>query len=104
MNLKIQIFSLIYSFGFGLFFSLVVNMHYNFLFSKKKWFRILINFIFVIDMSLLYFLILKFINGGILHLYFYLLIFFGFLIGYARTKKLRLILQRVINRNNKMNN
>lgn len=94
MSLKLQIFSLIYSFSFGFVFSLFVNLHYNFLFSKKKWFQIFINFVFVIDMSLLYFLVLKIINGGILHFYFYLLIFLGFLLGYARTKKLRLLLQK----------
>ena len=98
MTLQIQIFSLIYSLIFGVFFAVCVNFHYELLFSKKKWFQILINFIFVVDMALLYFLILKILNGGILHLYFFLLMFLGFLLGFIRTKKLRNILRKLTKR------
>ncbi len=96
MALQIQILSLVYSFVFGIFFGFCVNFHYDFLFSRKKWFQILINFIFVIDMALIYFLVLKIINGGVLHCYFYLLIFFGFLFSFRYTKRLRKIFRRLI--------
>lgn len=94
MSLQIQIFSLIFSFLFGLVFAFFVNLHYDMLFSKNKWFRLFINFIFVIDMALLYFLILKSLNGGVLHLYFFLLIFLGFLLSYVNTKKVRKCLRK----------
>ncbi len=95
MALKFQIISLIYSFVFGLVFSLLVNLHYEILFSKKKWFRIFMNFLFVVDMALLYFLILKKINGGMIHLYFYLLILMGFFLGYTKTIKVRSLFRRL---------
>ena len=98
MELKIQILSLIYSFFFGIFFAFSVNVHYKLLFSKKRWFQILMNFIFVLDMSLFYFLILKRINGGILHLYFYFSIFLGFFCSYAKTKKVRSFLKKLTKR------
>lgn len=97
MSLQIQIYSLIYSFFFGIVFSILVNLHYDMLMSKKKWFQILMNFIFVIDMALLYFLILKNLNGGIIHLYFYLVILLGFLLGYVKTKRLRLVFSKIKN-------
>lgn len=98
MALQVQIFSLIYSLLFGVFFAICVNFHYELLFSKKKWFQILINFVFVIDMALLYFLVLKFLNGGVLHLYFFLLMFLGFLLGFINTKKLRKVLRKLTKR------
>lgn len=94
MTLQIQISSLVYSFVFGIFFGFCVNFHYALLFSQKKWFQILINFIFVVDMSLIYFLVLKILNGGVLHFYFFLLIFLGFLLGFCNTKQLRNFLQK----------
>lgn len=96
MSLNVQILSLIYSLSFGIFFGFCVNFHYELLFSKKKWFRVFINIIFVIDMALIYFLLLKILNGGILHFYFFLLIFLGFLISFRTTKKLRSFLRKLV--------
>ncbi len=96
MSLNVQILSLIYSLSFGIFFGFCVNFHYELLFSKKKWFRVFINIIFVIDMALIYFLLLKILNGGILHFYFFLLIFLGFLISFRTTKKMRPFLRKLV--------
>lgn len=95
MILQVQIFSLVYSFVFGLIFAFLVNLHYELLFSKKKWFQILMNFIFVIDIALIYFLILKKLNGGVLHVYFFLLMFLGFLISYVNTKRVRKVIRKL---------
>lgn len=83
MVLKIQVIALLFSFIFGIFFACMVKLNYRFLFCKKKLIQIFITFLFIMDMSLLYFLILKFINGGILHPYFLLLVLIGFYIGYS---------------------
>lgn len=87
MELKVQILSLIFSFVFGVIFSLFTNLNYRFLFCKKKLFKITITIIYVIDASLLYFLILKKINNGIIHSYFLLLIAVGFFIGSINLNK-----------------
>ena len=95
MELQVQILSLIVSGIFGFLFSFLVNLHYHILFSSKKWFRRLMNFLFTSDMALLYFLVLKTINGGIIHYYFYLLACLGFLLGYPKSKGLRKLFLRV---------
>ncbi len=46
-------------------------------------------FLFLLDMALLYFLIIKFINDGIIHIYFYLMISIGFYISFPIMKKIR---------------
>ena len=89
MNLKIQIFSLLFSFFYGILFSFLVNINYKYLFFKKKWVQVVITFLFLIDMALLYFLVLKIVNGGRIQLYFYLMIFIGFYISFPILKKFR---------------
>lgn len=87
MELKIQLLSLFVSFIFGIFLFFMVKLNYKYLFSSFNKKRIFFNFIFSLDFSLLYFLVLYYINDGILHLYFLLLIIFGFLLSYNFTKR-----------------
>ena len=89
MNLELQIQSLIFSFVFGLFFSLMFNLFYKYLFRGKVFFRIISNFIFVMANTLLYFLCLKLINNGIIHIYFIIMLFLGFILGNKKTKTIR---------------
>ena len=89
MNLKIQVLSLIFSFFYGVVFSVLVNINYSFLFNKKRIFKTVFTFIFVIVMSLVYFFILNIINNGNIHIYFLLLILIGFYIGFPFSKKFR---------------
>ena len=81
MDLKIQLLSLGFSFVFGLLFSIFVKMNYKLLFLSKKHIQIISNFLFLLDMSLLYFFIIKFINNGVLHIYFLFLFLFGWYLG-----------------------
>ena len=89
MTLQTQIISSIFSFGYGIFFSLLLNINYNIIFSGPRYLRLLSNFFFLSDMALLYFLLMKKINYGILHPYFYLLLFLGFLITFKKGSFLR---------------
>ena len=78
MELKLQIISLIFSTFYGIVFSICTNLNYRFLFSKNKVFTI----IYIIDFSLLYFLLIKKINQGVIHEYFLLAIGVGYLISF----------------------
>lgn len=78
MNLKIQIISLIYSFVFGVVFGVGFKLFYSFLFYKK-YISYVNTFLYVLSMFFVYFLILLKINGGILHSYFFIIFFCGFL-------------------------
>ena len=88
MILKIQIFSLLYSFIYGIIFYILLEVNQKFLYEGNIVYRIIISFLFVIFISLLYFLILIKINNGILHLYFFLTMFTGYLLSFVIYKKL----------------
>jgi len=77
--LDIQIKSIIFSFIYGIFFSFLLNLNYKFIYYSKGILKILINIFFVVDNVLLYFIILKFLNNGIIHFYFLLSLFLGFI-------------------------
>ena len=63
------------------------NLNYKFLINKNKKVKNILCFIFVFLISLLYFSTLMYLNNGIMHLYFLLLIICGFLIAYNYTNK-----------------
>lgn len=81
MNLKIQLLSLIFSFVYGIFFSLLLKFNNKILFFSNYFIKIVSNFLFMLDVALCYFLIIKYINNGILHIYFLILFFGGWLFG-----------------------
>lgn len=91
MNLKIQVISLVFSFFYGVLFSLLVNINYKFLFNKKLIWKIVFTFVFIIDVALIYFFVLKFLNEGIIHGYFLLMIILGFYVTFPIGTKLRKI-------------
>ena len=88
MNINIQIYSLLFSFLYGIIFYILLEINYNILFEGKIIYRIIISFLFVIVLSLVYFLILLKINNGVLHLYFFLSMFTGYLVSFVIYKKL----------------
>lgn len=89
MTLKIQIICFIFSFLYGVVISFLVNLNYDVLFNKKLVLKILADFFFFVDLALLYFIILRFINQGILHIYFLILLLVGFFSSYNNFKKIR---------------
>ena len=89
MILSVQIESFLFSFLYGLFFAFLFNLNYKYLFCKKLFNRILLNLFFNIDIFLCYFLLLKKLNYGIIHIYFLFFLYFGFILGNKMTKKLR---------------
>lgn len=89
MNLKMQIISLVFSFFYGVVFSVLVNFNYELFFKKRKKYRIIFTFIFIFVMALIYFFVLNKINNGIIHIYFLLVILIGFYISFPISKKIR---------------
>ena len=59
MSLSEQVFSMIFSFIYGIVLSILYNFNYNLLFSKTKISKVIFNLLFVLDLVLLYFLIIK---------------------------------------------
>lgn len=88
MILKVQIYSLMFSFFYGIFFYVLLEVNHRFLYSGKVFYRIVISFLFSVFVSLLYFIVLMRINNGILHLYFFLSMFTGYLLSFVIYRKL----------------
>ncbi len=93
MSLDEQVIAIIFSFIYGGILSLLYNFNYNLLFNKRKIFRVVFNVIFIFDLVLVYFLIMKKINNAIIHPYFYLSISLGFFCCFNVSKKFRNVLK-----------
>ena len=99
MELSIQVESLLFSFFFGIIFSIVVNLFSNKLYNTRLSSQIINSFIISIVFCLIYFILIKKINNGVIHIYFIFMILFGFIIEKRflklvnRFKKSRLIIK-----------
>ena len=87
MNLNTQIKVLLFSFIFGIFFALMIDINHKYLYSKKKLFKVIFTFLFVLVNIFIYFLILKNINEGIVHIYSMICIIVGFIVEQKIKKK-----------------
>ena len=93
MILKEQIVAIIFSFIYGGILSVLYNFNYNILFSERKIIKIIFNIIFILDLVLIYFVIMRKINNAIIHPYFYLFIVVGFFVFFNFSKSLRLLIK-----------
>lgn len=89
MNLIVQIQSLAASFLYGIVFSFSFNIMYAFLFSKYRLLNVFTNICFSLLIFGVYYIILYLINGGIIHIYFLILLFASFYLYNKAFVKLR---------------
>lgn len=82
MNLKLQISSIIISFIFGICFFFGIHLISRLLMHKKNVLNFIIYFLVIIFSSIIYFFILKKINYGVVHVYFFLSVFTGYILSY----------------------
>jgi len=78
MNLKIQILSIVFSFLFGLAFSLFLNLNFKIIYNKSKVIKYLGSFLVILISVLIYFILLQRICNSYFHPYHLLVIIFGF--------------------------
>jgi|GEM_PF-1892800 len=88
MDYKLQIISLLVSFSFGVLFTILVEINRKLISNKKKYLQNILTVVFIMDIVLLYILIIYKVNGGTFHLYFILLIIFGYITSYGHLKVL----------------
>lgn len=79
MILILQIKSIFLSFIYGIFFKFTFNLNKKLFLKKNIYYRIIISLLFMIDHSLLFFILLKQINNSILHIYLFPIFIFGIL-------------------------
>lgn len=83
MNEVIQLLSFFASFCFGFFFHVLTNFHFKLTDTYPIWLKYLTTFLFIVDITLMYLLLLYYLNDGVVHIYFVFFVLFGFaLYGY----------------------
>ena len=80
MSLLIQIKLILFSFVFGIFFNIFLNINCKFIYSYNKLLKIISSLLFVLINVLLYFIILNKINNGIFHIYSIFIIFLTYIL------------------------
>lgn len=85
MNYKIQILSLIYSFGYGVFFYFFSILNDKIL-RKNKILDFIILILFVFINALLYITFLYKINFGVFHIYFLIMLCLGYYVSFFLKK------------------
>ena len=83
MILRIQIYSLLFSFFYGIFVFFLLELNYKLLYTGKMLYKIIISLLFVMFISLLYFYGLLKINNGIIHIYFLIVMFTGYMLSFV---------------------
>ncbi|HHT37944.1 MAG TPA: hypothetical protein GXZ95_00840 [Mollicutes bacterium] len=87
MPVDVQIKSILLSILFGILFCIALRINYRYIKKTSVILCLIVNLLFVLDFVLLYFTLLKYINGGIVHSYFLIAIVFGFIITELYFKK-----------------
>ena len=82
MTSSLQLYSFLISFIFGIIFYFLTDINFKLINDLKKYLKHIITFIYVIDMTIIYIIIIYNINKGYFHIYFIFLVFVGFIIGY----------------------
>ena len=88
MTLSIQIYSFIFSFIFGIFVFYILLINHKVFEKSREIIKYISHIMLFVNFSLLYFLILKKLNEGIVHPYFLFFVFVGFTLSWLLQKKL----------------
>ena len=78
MSLKIQIYSVLYSFLFGIYFSYILKLFKKYIYNNNIIIKTVSNLVIVIINSFIYFIGINKINNGIVHPYTYITLILGF--------------------------
>ncbi len=97
MELITQIKSLLFSFFFGIVFSMIIDIFEKIIYHKKLTFQIINTFLISIFFCLVYFICIKKINYGVIHAYFILMILLGIFFD-KRTLKLGKRIKELVNK------
>lgn len=87
MNSTMQLISFIVSFVFGIIFCFLTILNFKLISSLRKYLQHILTFIYVLDIVIIYILIFYKLNKGYFHIYFIIMVFIGFGVGYILYKK-----------------
>lgn len=88
MSSNLQLISFFVSFLYGVFFYLLTSLNFKLIKDLKLYMQHILTFLYVMDMIIIYVIIFYHLNKGYFHIYFILMVFVGYLIGYIISKKI----------------
>ena len=86
MSSALQLISFLVSFLYGIFFYFLTSLNFYLIKDLKLYLKHILTFVYVIDITIIYIIIFYHLNKGYFHIYFILMVFVGFLIGYIIQK------------------
>ena len=89
MNSTIQLISLSISLIYGILFYFITNLNFYLINNINKILKNIITIIYVFNMSFIYAIILYKLNNGYFHIYFILMVIFGYYIGYLLNNNIK---------------
>lgn len=84
MNSVLQLITLIFSVLYGVIFYLLTVVNFNIVKGLKNIYANIITFIFTLDMTVIYSILIYKLNNGYFHIYFIILVMLGFALGYIK--------------------
>ena len=78
MTLNIQIICLFVSFLYGIFIYFILEILKKYIYNKRIFIKIIFSLFFSLFISIIYFILLLYVNNGILHVYFFMMIVVGY--------------------------
>lgn len=87
MNSNLQLISFLVSFIYGIIFCLLTNLNFKLIKDFKLYIQNILTFVYVIDMVIIYIIIFYYLNKGYFHIYFILMVFVGYFVGFLVRKK-----------------
>ena len=89
MVLILQIYSIVYSFCYGIFLFFLLEINYRLIYNENIVIKFIFTFFFAVFNTLLYFIGLKRINNGIVHMYFLFIILLGYILSFLLFNKFK---------------
>ena len=87
MNSTLQLISFFISFIYGILFCFITLLNFKLIENLKKYIQHILTFIYVMDMTIIYIIILYYLNKGYFHIYFIMMVFVGYFVGFITYKK-----------------
>ncbi len=92
MNYKIQLISFLVSFLFGIFFFYTNMLNKKIINRQKIHYKYIITFLYIINITLIYIILIYKINKGIFHIYFLIMVLLGYIISLNQLKNVKKII------------
>lgn len=89
MTSNMQLLSFLVSFLYGIFFYFLTILNFYLIKDLKRYIKHIITSTYVLDIIIIYIIIFYHLNKGYFHIYFLLMVIFGYVVGYLMYKLIK---------------